>query len=68
MLGPNVVSPLRDESNKTTYYVYAYRALSRGEVLACVRHYYAQLPRKKRKPLRNAELKIVTLIGANKLS
>lgn len=68
MLGPNVVSPLRDENNKTTYYVYAYRALSRSEVVACVRHYYSQLPRKKRKPLRNAELQIVTLIGASKLS
>lgn len=68
MLAANVVSSLRDEANKTTYHVYAYRPLSRGEVLACVRYYYSQLPKRKRKPLRNAELRIETLIGANQLS
>lgn len=61
---PNVVSTLRDAANNTTYHVYAYRKLERSEILASIRTYYAQKRRRSRKPLKNSELKILTIIGA----
>ncbi len=62
---PTIVSSLRDDANNTTYHVYAYRELERAEILACVKQYYGQKKNRRRtKPLRNAELKIVTIIGA----
>lgn len=61
---PSIVSSLRDEANNTTYHVYAYRKLDRSEILSCIRDYYAQKRGRSRKPLKNSELKILTIIGA----
>ncbi len=66
MQGPDVRSTLRDDANNMTYHVVAYRALSREELLRCVRHYYAQLSVRRRKsPLRNKVIEIHTIIGAS---
>ncbi len=62
---PNVTSTIRDAENNVTYQVIAYRALSYGEMVRSVRMLYAQPKfRRRKKPLQNQTIKIITTLGA----
>jgi hypothetical protein len=63
MDAPNVCNVIRDEANNVTYQIYAYRELSRDERVLAVPHYLAQ-PKDRRKKVRNAVVKIITVHGA----
>jgi hypothetical protein len=56
---PNVSNELRDPSNKVTYRVMAYRALSRQELLQSVGAYLRQSKR----PKPGTMVTILTIIG-----
>jgi hypothetical protein len=63
---PNVMSTIRDEENNVTYQVMAYRSLSYGELVRSVRMLHAQPKmRRRKKPLRNQVITIVTTLGAS---
>lgn len=58
MENPSVINTLRDNDKNVTYNVYAYRALTRDELLHAVAAYL----RGRRQP-RNATVEIRTTIG-----
>lgn len=62
---PDIRHTVRDERNRVTYHVMAYRRLTREETLLSVRHFLAQPKVRRRKtPLRNQIVTILTLHGA----
>jgi hypothetical protein len=61
---PDVVTRIRAEDRNVTYEVYAYRTLDKIELVEAVRAFHAQKKVRRRKPVTNATVKIVTLIGA----
>ncbi len=62
---PDVVTSIRDEANNYTYNVLAYRTLSRQEMLQAISHFKSQPKmRRKKRPLRNGSVTIVTIHGA----
>lgn len=65
MQPPNVKTSLREEHNNFTYHVAAYRSLSRDEMLQAIGYYLSRLSRaRKRRPMRDGSVTIVTLHGA----
>jgi hypothetical protein len=63
---PNVKSTITDPKNKVTYDVLAYRPLSYAELVQSVRAYHAQPKvRRRRTPLKNAMITIITIHGAS---
>lgn len=62
---PNVESTIRDAEHNVTYRVLAYRHLSRAEFVASVRMFHAQpKTRRRKRPIRDKEITIITLHGA----
>lgn len=62
---PNVKSTIRDERNNVTYHVVAYRNLTREELVSSVRLFHSQPKLRRRKtPLRNQIVTIVSVLGA----
>jgi len=62
---PNVRRSLKDEANNVTYHVLAYRQLSRMEVLQSIAQYKQQSAvRRRKRPLKNGSVTIVTIHGA----
>jgi hypothetical protein len=64
MLGPNVVTTVRDPEHEVTYHIYAYRKLTRAEAVGAVRYFLSQQKRKPRRPRRNTTIRIETILGA----
>lgn len=65
MQPPDVRTSIKDEENNVTYHVLAYRKLSRAELVQSVRAYHAQpKQRRRKKPLKNAQITIITIHGA----
>ncbi|MGH7269263.1 MAG: hypothetical protein ACREJ3_02435 [Polyangiaceae bacterium] len=63
---PNVENVLRDEQYNVTYRVLAYRRLTRVELLSNVGMFHAQPKNRRRKrPITDKEITILTLNGAN---
>lgn len=63
---PDVRTSIKDEKNNVVYHVLAYRKLSRAELVQSVRAYHAQPKvRRRKKPLRNTEITIITIHGAS---
>lgn len=58
---PNVCNVFRDEAKNTTYKVYAYRTLSREELVFAVRSFIGSM---KGKPKKNTVYDIISIIGA----
>ena len=66
MKGPQIRNTVRDKKNNVTYHIMADRALSREEMLVAVGQYHAQPGVRRRKmPLRNKVITILTLFGAS---
>jgi hypothetical protein len=62
---PNVRSSIRDAENNVTYHVLAYRRLSKQELIRSVARYQVQPSvRRRKKPLKNQEITIITIHGA----
>lgn len=62
---PDVKSTIRDEQHNVTYHVLAYRPLSRSELVESVRVYHAQPKvRRRKKPIKDRVITIVTIHGA----
>lgn len=62
---PNVATSIRVEQHNITYRVLAYRPLTRAEMVLSVRQFHAQRKiRRRRTPLRNQTITIVTVHGA----
>ena len=63
---PNVENILRDERHNVTYRVLAYRRLTRAELISSVGMFHAQPKNRRRKrPITDMEVTILTLHGAN---
>jgi hypothetical protein len=66
MQPPDICNTLRDGTNNMTYHVMAYRKLSEAEVLGSVGSYLARPEIRRRKtPLRNKTVTIITIYGAS---
>jgi hypothetical protein len=66
MMLPHIKHLARDSESNVTFEVMAYRSLSRVEVVEAVRAFRAQPKvRRRRKPLRDATITILTLYGAS---
>ena len=65
MKQPDVRSSIRDPGHNVVYHVLAYRPLSREELVRSVRMYHRSQPavRRRKTPLRNAEVTIATTLG-----
>lgn len=65
MQSPNVRTSMRDEANRFTYHVLAYRQLSRSEMLHAIAMYRLQPSiRKKKRAPQNGAVTILSLYGA----
>jgi hypothetical protein len=65
MENPSVVSSMVDEENQVRYDIYAYRELTREEMVQTIRTYHSSLSRgRARKRVKNTRIQIVTVIGA----
>ncbi len=54
-----------DEENQVRYDIYAYRELTREEMVQTIRAYHSSLSRgRARKRVKNTRIQIVTVIGA----
>lgn len=61
---PNINNIIKDEDNKITYNIKAYRRLAREEMVQAVQFYYRQKKTKKKlKP--GTTITIITIIGFN---
>jgi hypothetical protein len=60
---PTVINTLIDNEKNITYEVFAYRKLTREELVLAVRHFYAQKKKPRVKP--GQTIKIITIIGHN---
>lgn len=59
---PTVASTIRDAERNVTYTVMAYRALTRPELVQCVRMHMA---RQRKKPKKGSRITIITTFGFN---
>ena len=65
MQGPIIKSTITDEEANVTYHVRAYRPLARDEMIATIRYYHSQASLRRRKtPLHNKVIAIITTLGA----
>ena len=60
---PDIVSTLVDNEKNITYKVFAYRKLTREELILAVRHFYAQKKKPKGRP--GQTINILSTIGHN---
>lgn len=60
---PDIVSTLVDNEKNITYKVFAFRKLTRDELVLAVRHFYAQKKKPKVRP--GQTIKILSTIGHN---
>jgi hypothetical protein len=64
MQSPDVETKMRDSKNNLTFRIMAYRKLSQGEVSPTIASYLSQPKIRRRKtPLRNQEIVIITVFG-----
>ena len=61
MQQPNIRTTMKDEKQKITYHVMAYRTLTDVEMLQSIRYYFSQKKSKKLKP--GESITIITVIG-----
>lgn len=59
---PSVRSTIKDPKKDITYYVLAYRPLTRPELVEAVRYFSAH---SKKRPKRGSAITIISIIGAN---
>jgi hypothetical protein len=64
--GSGVRTTIIDRTNNMTYHVVAYRSLSEDEMVLAVRMYHAHMKnRRRKKPERNKEITIYSLLELN---
>jgi hypothetical protein len=62
---PNVRTSIRDEVNRFSYHVVAYRKVTQAEMLQAIACFHAERRRRKKLPPRNGSVTIVTIHGAS---
>jgi len=62
---PDVATSIKDERHNVTYCVLAYRSLTQAEMVLSIRQFHAQPKiRRRRTPLKNQTITIITVHGA----
>jgi hypothetical protein len=65
MLAPDIRNTIVDKPNKVTYHILAYRRLTTAEMVQSVQMFLSQPKQRRRKtPLRNKVITILTIHGA----